>query len=223
MSGQLPQLDALKASVGKVFDEIGAQNVTRRILLQRLALEYNMDFQPHRALVDRIAMTIFKSPDLIPAPLDPRDPPLVDYHLLNAELRTTDQQHMPGIHQFANAHDDSGGLLMPELHRRMHAMACTLRAKRHWWRDVFDETIIATWRLEAMAQGFTSPAFDLIVDELWPAPVVGERRVGGGWRCAGARACRARGAAGRTAGGAARIAGGHRLPPGQQRAGAQPL
>jgi hypothetical protein len=133
------------------------------------------------------------------APLDPRDPPLADYDLLKEELRIEGQQQqqlMPGIHQFANAHDDSGGLLMPALHRRMHAMACTLRAKQHWWRKVFDETIVATWRLEAMAQGFTSPAFDLIVDELrWHArripadsPECGPRpsSVSGAWVADGA-------------------------------------
>jgi hypothetical protein len=64
MSDQLPERDALKASVGKLLDELGVQNLTRRVLLKRLALEYKVDFQEHKKLLDEIVMEKMQEPSL---------------------------------------------------------------------------------------------------------------------------------------------------------------
>eukprot|EP00672_Neobodo_designis_P027955 CAMPEP_0174831768 /NCGR_PEP_ID=MMETSP1114-20130205/3291_1 /TAXON_ID=312471 /ORGANISM="Neobodo designis, Strain CCAP 1951/1" /LENGTH=272 /DNA_ID=CAMNT_0016065609 /DNA_START=33 /DNA_END=851 /DNA_ORIENTATION=+ len=63
-SEPLPSRDSIKESVAKLFAEVGAQNLTRRVLTKRLTVEYKIDFSAHRKLLDELVMEKIQEPEM---------------------------------------------------------------------------------------------------------------------------------------------------------------
>lgn len=63
-SEPLPSREALKASVAKMFQDIGAANLTRRVLTKLLTQQYNLNFEPHKKLLDELVVETMQAPEL---------------------------------------------------------------------------------------------------------------------------------------------------------------
>ena len=62
-NGSLPAKEKLLASVVKLFKEIGATNLTRRVLVKRLGAEYKINFEPHKKDLDAIVLEVMQMPE----------------------------------------------------------------------------------------------------------------------------------------------------------------
>jgi hypothetical protein len=63
-SEPVPPREKLLDSVGKLFQEIGAASLTRRVLTKRLEQEYKINFAPHRKMLDELVMQKIQEPEL---------------------------------------------------------------------------------------------------------------------------------------------------------------
>ena len=58
----LPPTDELKAAVATIFDEVGAQSLTLKVLRTRLSAQFSMDFAPHKTLLQDMVLAKINEP-----------------------------------------------------------------------------------------------------------------------------------------------------------------
>ena len=58
----LPPDADLRAEVKAIFDDVGAESLTMKILLKRLALKFKLDFKPQRQMLDAMVLELIRDP-----------------------------------------------------------------------------------------------------------------------------------------------------------------